>query len=102
MWPAKSMAAARTCYYCTVGAEFVEFFRASRDPYQGLDYWKINVVQVSKMWLAPLNASACELQKFGEPGRGTLEKYTQKGRQWLDVGPEARYQAQGGAPWKPH
>jgi pimeloyl-ACP methyl ester carboxylesterase len=45
----------------------VPMMRANHDEFQGHDYWKTYVTQLSKMWLAPLNYSSGELEKIGEP-----------------------------------
>jgi len=47
--------------------EFVQGLRDSHDVFQGHDYWKSYMLQISKMWLAPLNYSAEDLKRIGEP-----------------------------------
>jgi pimeloyl-ACP methyl ester carboxylesterase len=47
--------------------DLVQLLLAHQDAYQGHDYWKTYLRQLSKMWLAPLHYTDEDLKKIGEP-----------------------------------
>jgi pimeloyl-ACP methyl ester carboxylesterase len=47
--------------------EFINRLKEQHDVFQGTDYWKTYLRQLSTMWLAPLNYTAEDLQKITAP-----------------------------------